>query len=157
MHASMERELTEEQKAKAADRRKAFAAVWQQVALMSDAQRINIAARFGLRTVEDKQLSIPNTILVYLQQPTACVVGGFRQWLKHGRAVRKGEHGAAIWVPIFKPVDGSIHPAERCSELESAEAMETRFIIGTVFDISQTNEIETEQVVANQEQAIELA
>src|SRR5262249_5129698 len=44
-------------------------------------------------------LSAFNSCLVLRQLPNASMVGGFRQWLDKGRAVRKGEHGLMIWLP----------------------------------------------------------
>jgi hypothetical protein len=64
------------------------------------------------------------------------IVAGFRQWLKHGRCVKKGEHGQCIFIPAMnkeknKNADGSETVTE---ELQ-------RFLTATVFDISQTFEI----------------
>jgi len=68
------------------------------------------------------------------------VVAGFRQWMKHGHCVKKGEHGHQIFVPAMnksktKNPDGSQTVSE---ELE-------RFLVATVFDISQTFEIQEKE------------
>ncbi|MGV1047645.1 MAG: hypothetical protein ACOYD4_03850, partial [Solirubrobacterales bacterium] len=72
-------------------------------------------------------------------------VGGFRQWLKHGRAVRKGERGAMIWTPTGgrRPADptAAAPAADAPAADGSAEPRESGFIISTVFDISQTDEL----------------
>ena len=106
---------------------------------MPDAERVTMAGKMGFVSVEGHQFSLANMILLALQSPTGSVFGGFRQWLKHGRAVRKGEHGAMIWVPIGKLADTT----EATPATEAEESDRTRFIIGTVFDISQTEEVET--------------
>lgn len=64
------------------------------------------------------------------------IVAGFRQWLKHRRCVKKGEHGHCIFIPAMnkeksKNDDGSETVTE---ELQ-------RFLTATVFDITQTFEI----------------
>src|SRR5688500_2876203 len=85
----------------ARDARKAkFKDLWKTVAAMPAAERVAMANKLGLVTCEGRPLSMGNMMLVALQLPNASVLGGFKQWLRHGRAVRKGEHGAMIWVPI---------------------------------------------------------
>lgn len=136
----MRRQPTEEQKAKTAERREKFRGLWKQVADMPELQRIQLANKFGLRTCEGHELSLCNSCLVCLQNPGASVLGGFRQWLKVGRAVRKGEHGCMIWIPSTRKVAAP----EGTAEPVNGEATdETRFFIGTLFDISQTQEVET--------------
>jgi hypothetical protein len=68
-----------------------------------------------------------------MQDSGATIVGGFRQWLKQGRAVRKGEHGLMIWVPLLRKSGDSI-----AGESGESEPDDVRFMPGTVFDISQT-------------------
>jgi hypothetical protein len=59
------------------------------------------------------------------------VVGGFQQWIKAGKVVKRGEHGMTIWFPIGrKNDDGNILEAEK-------------FYTATVFDVSQVEEIGT--------------
>lgn len=143
----MKRNLTPEQIEKRDARRTQFRALWKTVAAMPELQRIQIANKLGLRTVEGHELSLCNTMLVAMQLPTASVLGGFRQWLKQGRAVRKGEHGAMIWVPIGKKENGNGTESPVAGE-PASETDETRFIIGTIFDIAQTEEVETSETVA---------
>ena len=131
----MARQITPEQKQAAKERRKRFMALAKQVAGMTDEQRAALAARVvGIATVEGHALSIHNVHLIALQRPSATIVGGFRQWIQAGRAVRKGEHGIQIWVPTSKARD-----AESGRIPDAAD--DVHFIVGTVFDVSQTDEI----------------
>jgi len=113
----------------AQQRREAFRALVRKVAQLSEAERTEIADKIGgVLRVEGGTLSPRNTLLCYFQCPTASMVGGFRQWLNNGRAVRKGEHGFTIWIPSTR-------------KGETEEDNETVFLTGTVFDISQTEEV----------------
>ena len=138
------RQPTEEQKAAAAARREKFRGLWREVAKLPETARIELANRAGIRTVENHELSLMNQCLVARQNPSATIVGGFRQWIKNGRTVRKGEHGAMIWVPTGpRNADGTPEsPLNGNAVPETSEAIETRFLIGTVFDVSQTEEIQ---------------
>lgn len=133
MVASKRREATPEQKLKAQERRERFKALVQRIALMSEEEREAIVMRAGaVLTCEAHPLSPGNTLLVIMQRPNASMVGGFQQWLRQGRCVRKGESGLSIWVPTAgkKPAVTE----------EGASPEEKRgFILGTVFDISQTD------------------
>ncbi|MGV1047711.1 MAG: hypothetical protein ACOYD4_04180, partial [Solirubrobacterales bacterium] len=83
--------LTPEQIAARDARREKFKALHRQVAGMTETARIELIQRMGaIVTCDGHPLSPRNTCLVIFQSPTASIVGGFRQWLKHGRAVRKG-------------------------------------------------------------------
>jgi hypothetical protein len=102
----------------------------RQIAQLSDEQRAALAMQCPVTTCEGHTLSIRNQALIALQFPAATLVGGFRQWLKAGRAVRKGEHGFMIWIASGGDVK------------EDGTADETRFLIGTIFDVSQTDALE---------------
>lgn len=145
----MRKQLTAEQIEKRDARRAQFRALWKQVANMPEFERVQLANKLGIVTVEGHELSLGNTMLIALQNPTASIVGGFRQWIKQGRAVMKGQHGMMIWVPIGKKDSDPTapQPAAEPSATE-AEADSTRFIIGTVFDIAQTEEIQTAELQA---------
>lgn len=135
------RNVTPEQLAAAQDRRAAFVKVCQEVAAMTEGERQTLAKLAGIRTCEDHPLSPRNAVLIQRQRPGSSFVGGFRQWLKHGRVVRKGERGIKILVP-------------QIGRLEAGEGVEVvggalpeggldvlrGFRIGTVFDITQTHE-----------------
>lgn len=140
---NMRRQPTPEQKAAAAERRAKFKALWKQVADLPQDQRIAMSHKYGFRTVEGHELSLFNQLLIALQCPTASVLGGFRQWLKHGRAVQKGQHGIMIWVPCGA---GKAEPTT--PDQEATEDGKPGFIVGTVFDIAQTQETNATQEAA---------
>jgi hypothetical protein len=95
------RTLTAEQIAARDARRARFQGMVKQLAKMSEADRAQLAAQCGaVLNIEGRALSVTNTILCFLQCPGVSVVGGFRQWIKAGRCVRKGEHGLTIWIPL---------------------------------------------------------
>ncbi len=132
------KELTPEQIAARDARRSKFRALSKQIAAMSPDARAALAARMpGIVTVEGRALSCFNCCLVIMQNPGATIVGGFRQWIKHGRAVKKGEHGAQIWVPTG--AKGGSDASEAPEDLESGS--DCRFISATIFDVTQTAEI----------------
>ena len=107
---------------------------------MSAEQRTALAACLpGIATVEGRALSVFNACLIASQNPQSTIVGGFRQWIKAGRAVRKGEHGMCIWVPLRQGADSD---AEESGVNGDETSM--RFILGTVFDVTQTQEIGTQ-------------
>ena len=136
----MRKQLTEEQKAKAAERKDRFKALWKQVSAMPELERVQLSNRLGLVTCEGHGLSLTNQMLIALQRPGATVLGGFRQWLRQGRAVRKGEHGCMIWVPCGAK-GGADAAASPDGTGDAAEGSDVRFIVGTVFDIGQTEEV----------------
>ncbi|MFZ4569776.1 MAG: ArdC-like ssDNA-binding domain-containing protein [Bacteroidales bacterium] len=86
---------------------------------------------------EGRILSDANIVFLAWQSKIQfTIVAGFRQWLKHGRCVKKGQHGNCIFIPAMnkernRNADGSETVSE---ELQ-------RFLVATVFDISQTFEI----------------
>ena len=122
---------TAEQRERAAQRRAKLRELTRSVAAMTPQQRAEIAARCGVVTVEGRSLSIFNACLVWQQRPTASLVGGYRQWRRAGRQVRKGEQGIAIWVPIGQP-----EPAANGEPADGAK----RFVLGYVFDVTQTDD-----------------
>ena len=132
----MKRELTPDQIAKRDARRAAFKVLWKKVADMAPAQRLAETAQYRFTSCDGASYSGVNTLLIALQFRQATVLGGFRQWLKHGRAVRKGEHGISIWIPIGRK--------EKSVSQDGAESTSTDkvgFSTGTIFDISQTQEV----------------
>ena len=126
----MKRNPTPEQLAATQARREQFSAMVKTIAKLTDEERNILAQKCLAVNTEGKTLSLTNQMLIAYQRPGATVVGGFAQWLKQKRCVRKGEHGIAIWVPKTLPKED---PAG------DAEARLT-FFMGTVFDISQTEE-----------------
>lgn len=141
MSSKARREPTAEQKAAASARRERFRALVKSIAAMSDEQRLEIVSRIGaVVTCEARALSVFNTCLLMSQCENVSMVGGFQQWLRAGRAVRKGEHGLMIWIPSIRSA------SKDAPESGEIEDVELRFVIGTVFDISQTAEIQSQEV-----------
>ena len=139
----MKRAYTPEQQAAFSERKLRFRALARKIGAMTNDERSALAARLpAITTVEGRALSMFNQCMLAVQCPQATLVGGFRQWINAGRAVRKGEHGAAIWVPM-KPrkADG-----EQTETTEDGD--KPAFMLGTVFDVSQTDEIQTVAVAA---------
>lgn len=146
----MKRQATPEQKAKAEARRAAAKALAKQIADMTPEERAEFASRCPVVTITGHHLSPVNTCLVALQKPDASIVGGFRQWITAGRAVRKGEHGLSIWVPIGAGRDANAGQAKPEGEA-SEEGSRPGFILGVVFDVSQTDEKTLAQMKADSE------
>lgn len=100
----------------------------QKLASLTAPERQVLAGRGLIATVEGRTLSLHNTLLVYIQCngviPT--VVGGYQQWKRAGKQVKKGEHGFIIWFPVGAK-------DEETGDILSAET----FYTATVFDISQ--------------------
>lgn len=124
---------------------------------MPELDRITAANKLGLVTCEGHSLSVGNQLLIALQLPGASVLGGFRHWLKHGRCVKKGEHGAMIWVPCGgrrndQPLDGSASNSA-VADVQPAGDSDSRFIVGTVFDIGQTAELDANDTAEESEAA----
>ena len=127
------KEATEEQKAASAERRKKMQGFCRQIRAMSDCDRAKLAASLpGVHTVEGRQLSVHNSILIMMQGKDATIVGGFRQWKATGRIVRKGEHSIMIWIPKF------VKQEENNGDM--ADGALDGFLLGHVFDVSQTEE-----------------
>lgn len=105
---------------------------------MTPEARASLCAKMpAVMTVEGRTLSTFNTILIAWQRPGCTVVGGFRQWLAHGRCVQKGERGVQIWIPCgAKSADGT-EGSDDAARAEG-EAERSRFISGTIFDVTQT-------------------
>jgi len=104
---------------------------------------LGFLTKFSLR-----KYSFRNILLIYSQMPTASLVGGFRTWQKHGRFVKRGERGIAIFAPVIirvpkaeyrvgRNVEASEHDADALPEPEKEEAL-VGYRIVYVFDISQT-------------------
>ena len=109
----MRRQPTPEQKAKSEERRERFRQLVKTLAEMPESQRFQFTMKVGaVVTCEGHPLSPTNTSLCLMQRDNATIVGGFQQWLKQGRAVRKGEHGLSIWVPTQFKVKGEPEPTQ---------------------------------------------
>jgi len=92
--------------------------------------------------------SFGNTMLIYLQNPNASYVKGFKAWNSLGRYVKKGEKGIAILAPCFKKVpknnDTSNDDANTSNNDGNASSDEKVKVIGGfrisyVYDIQSTD------------------
>lgn len=127
--------LSEEQKQqKRQEKKEKIIRIRKTLSEMTEEQRQAIADKYGIVTVEGHLLTPHNQcFLVAQSEINFTVVGGFQQWKKAGRIVRKGEHGFLILVP-------SKTNQEQNSEMISDEE-DVHFFTATVFDISQTEAI----------------
>ena len=133
---------TEEQQKKHDEKIRQFKTMQTKLKGLSVAERLALVERVGaVVTIEGKALSVRNTILCYYQHENVSVVGGFRQWIRAGRCVSKGQRGISILVPMGKGKTSEDH-----EDGENGERV--FFSCGTVFDISQTEELRPEPVPA---------
>ena len=101
---------------------------------MTEGQSQAVADKLGIVTVEGHLLTPHNQcFLVAQSEINFTIVGGFQQWKKAGRIVRKGEHGFLIFVPSKAKKEAN---SEMISDDENVH-----FLTATVFDISQTEVI----------------
>ena len=90
------------------------------------------------------QYSFGNTIMIFLQNPEATYVMGYKAWNKLGRYVRKGSKGLAILAPCIKKVEVFKEP-ENKSEYHDEEGEKeikrvlSGFRIAYVYDIADTD------------------
>lgn len=126
------KKLNAEQAAKTEARKAAFHALDKTIKGKTKEELEELVRQFPVITAEGRALSIHNNCLVIAQRGTATVVGGYKQWLAHGRQVNKGEKGLCIWIHTSKK-------AENPGELDK-----TYFVMGNVFDISQTTPVTAE-------------
>jgi len=87
-------------------RKERLAELRKKLADLNPDQRQALVEGVGVITVEGRSLSVNNQILLAFQHPKATIVGGFQQWKKAGRTVRKGEHGSIIWFPSIRQKEG---------------------------------------------------
>ena len=125
-----------ESKVERQERKAKMRSLMKGVTGMTPEKRAALAAAVpGIVNTVGHVLSIKNTVLLSMQAGGRglTIVGGYKQWLAVGRQVRQGEHGMAIWFP------GQVrtHDANGADLIDA----EVRFMVGTVFDISQTDEI----------------
>jgi hypothetical protein len=92
-----------------------------------------LAASYGIRNPDGRELSPFNQCLLVHQNSSVSIVGGFQQWKKLGRSVKKGERSLAIWVPCGKQVENA---GEAGANPDTDN--DRFFILGSVFDITQT-------------------
>ena len=88
--------------------------------------------------------SYGNTILIFLQNPEASYVMGYKSWNKLGRYVRKGSKGLAILAPCIKKVEVFKEPENKAEYHDQEGEKETKkvlsgFRIAYVYDIADTD------------------
>lgn len=130
--------MTPDQKERSDARRAGFRALAKRVAAMTPEERATLARKIQPVSISGNGFSLTNTILLILQCPTGTIFGGFRQWIKVGRCVRKGEHGSMIWCKAGGKSSESAGQDNAEPTSGEVEGESLRFLIGTVFDVSQT-------------------
>ena len=89
--------------------------------------------------------SLNNLLLILAQHPDATMVAGFRQWQTKGRQVRKGEHS----IKIFGYSSTKPKSRDEESDADPEERTVHYFPVLSVFDISQTDQIDGTPVPEN--------
>ncbi len=89
------------------------------------------------------QYSLGNTILIYMQNPEATYVMGYKAWNKLGRYVKKGSKGLAILAPCIKKMEVFKEPKDKMEYRDEEGEKEIRrvlsgFRVTYLYDISQT-------------------
>ena len=116
------------------EKKERIKAIRARLATLTEDDKQALISRGLITNIDGHVLSIPNTILLYIQAngTTPTVIGGYRQWKAAGRQVKRGEHGSMIWFPVGdKTEDGDVLDA-------------VSFYTTTVFDISQTELIKAQ-------------
>lgn len=90
------------------------------------------------------QYSFGNTIMIFLQNPKATYVMGYKAWNKLGRFVKKGSKGLAILAPCIKKVEVFKEPENKSEYHDQEGEKETKkvlsgFRIAYVYDIADTD------------------
>ena len=89
------------------------------------------------------QYSLGNTILIYMQNPEATYVMGYKAWNKLGRYVKKGSKGLVILAPCIKKIEVFKEPQDIMEYHDKEGEKEIRkvlsgFRVTYLYDISQT-------------------
>lgn len=100
---------------------------------MPDSEKQGLWKKLGTITPEGHCLSLHNTIMLYYQSGRMLnQVGGFKQWQRNGRQVRKGESCVgSILVPIGAG-----------KEENASDGDDLRFVSIPVFSVDQTDLID---------------
>ncbi len=93
-------------------------------------------ARFLAFATGFHSYGLSNVLLILSQRPDASRVAGFRQWQERGRQVRKGERS----IKIFG------YATKRTEDENGEEERRAYFPILSVFDVSQTDSIDGEEI-----------
>lgn len=82
-----------------------------------------------------RNYSFSNTMLIWIQKPEATRVAGFKKWESLNRRIKKGAKAISIFVPKIK----TVKELDLDKEVENKRI--TGFMVGNVFDISDTEVI----------------
>jgi hypothetical protein len=87
--------------------------------------------------------SFRNSMLIFLQNPSASLVAGFNTWKKDfSRSVKRGEHGIKIIAPLSTKIEVETGDKDK-TVLDGDPATEKKEFLNfravTVFDVSQTD------------------
>lgn len=144
--------FTEDQKKQyRSEKKNKIIALRKMLSQMPEDQRQAVAEKFGIVTVEGHQLTPYNQCFLISQSNiNFSIVGGFQQWRKAGRTVKKGEHGFLILVPSKNRESSEKSPLDVPMGKEEDQNIDNfilddediRFYSATVFDISQTEPLE---------------
>lgn len=129
------RTLSEQEKQEYREKKKSrIQAIRKTLSEMTEEQRTQLIEKFGIvTTIEGHPLTPHNTCLLYAQtEKPVTIVGGFQQWRKAGRIVKKGEHSLLIFVPSQK---------EKENQNDAPQDEDVFFLVANVFDITQTEPI----------------
>ena len=90
------------------------------------------------------QYSFGNTMMIFLQNPEASYVMGYKAWNKLGRYVRKGSKGLAILAPCINKIEVFKEPENKAIYHDEEGEKETKkvlsgFRIAYVYDIADTD------------------
>ena len=90
------------------------------------------------------QYSFNNTISIFLQNPEASYVMGYKAWNKLGRYVRKGSKGLAILAPCVKKIEVFKEPENKAEYHDKEGEKEIKkvisgFRVAYVYDIADTD------------------
>lgn len=134
------RTLTSEQLTERNRRREAFQQLCKKIKNLEVAERNALARMVSIRNVKGHELSTTNQILIMWQGgKAATIVAGFKGWLKEKRVVMKGQHGYTIWIPTGAGKQADLKDPSDTGE--STGDSPRGFILGTVFDVTQTEEL----------------
>lgn len=88
--------------------------------------------------------SFGNTILIYMQNPNATYVKGYKAWNQLGRYVKKGSKGLAILAPCFKKTEVFKEPENKAIYQDAEGEKEIKrvisgFRVAYVYDLADTD------------------
>lgn len=127
------RQPTPEQIAKAKERRAHTRELAQRISKMTEQERSALVSDWPV-TIEGHRVSLKNACLIMFQGG-GTVFGGLHQWRTAGRKVKKGGTSVQIFVPM------GLRKMNQEPDQEGDADSPTGYCVASVFDISQTEEI----------------